>query len=439
MTGVWERLRTGVSGELQGTQERYLAVSLSVLHLGTGLSYSLLALYLVRHVDLSLTSLGVGMSVAAFLGIASGPVTGRLADRRNGHRLYAVLVWTMCAATAAFVVTGAWLALVLLSVLTICGRGSAAVIGALIGRTVAESRRVRYRALVKSLSNATMAVGIGIGAVVLTVESRWVFQVGFALEALTFLVAGLLVWRTAPAAVANRSDPGGRPGRRDAPAPRTVLRDPRFIGLTAVNCVLTLPETMLTFALPLWVSQRTHAPLWLVSVALVVNMVGLVLFQIPASGTVSDVATATRAARKGAVLYAMAAAAFPLAATVRGVPAAVGAIVLLALALVGGEIFYAAGSWGLVYGLAPERSLGQYQGVFNTGLDLSMMIGPGLFAWLVSADTMLGWAGLAGLFLIAAVVLGPLTASHPGVPGSAAAADVGTGDVVVRTSTGGTA
>jgi MFS family permease len=415
---LWRRLRATISVELVGRQERFLAVSLSILYLGTGLSYSLLALYLVRYLHVSPASYGLGTSVAAFLGIASGPVMGRLADRKNGHRLYATLVWTMCAATAAFIVTGAWLALALLTVLTVCGRGSAAVIGALVGRAVAESRRIRYRALVKSLSNAMMVVGLGLGALVLAVDARWTFQVGFAVEALTFLVAGSLVWLAAPAASTNQPESGGQhEGQADEQArqPRLgALSDLRFVALTALNCLLTLPEAMLTIALPLWVSQRMHAPLWLVSVALVVNTIGIVLLQVPASRGVSDAATATRAGRKGAFLYALAAAMFPLAAIAGDGPVAIGEIVVLALARVGGEVFYSAGSWGLVYGLAPEESIGQYQGVFNTGFDVSMMVGPALFAWLVGVQSPLGWAVLAGIFAIAALLLGPLSASGRG-------------------------
>jgi hypothetical protein len=86
---------------------------------------------------------------------------------------------------------------------------------------------------------------------------------------------------------------------------------------------------------------------------------------------------------------------FPLAALPSGLPLAFGTVVLLALAVVVGEVFYTAGSWGLVYELAPEESLGQYQGFFNIGFDLSMMLGPALFAWLIADQSMVGWGVLS--------------------------------------------
>jgi MFS family permease len=86
--------------------ERRLVVSFSILSLGTGLSLSVLAVYLIRQVYVGSAAYGVMMSVAALLGIAAGPAAGRLADRANSRRTYAVLVWTMAPATALLTVAG---------------------------------------------------------------------------------------------------------------------------------------------------------------------------------------------------------------------------------------------------------------------------------------------------------------------------------------------
>lgn len=393
---------------LSGKQERVLAVSLTILHLGTGLSYSLLALYLVRHVHLDPALYGVGMSVAAFLGLVSGPVVGHLADRVNGYRLYAFLVWAMSAATAAVIVSGPWLALALLSVLTICGRGGAAVLGAIVGRTVPAERRVRYRAVVKSLTNAAMVAGLGLGALVLLVDSKAAFQIGFAAEAVTLVVVGLLVWLSASRRSRDLVEPAAG-GAKSGLSRFAVLRDRRFAVLVVLNCVLTVSESLLTIALPLWVSTRMQVPLWVVSVAMVIYTGGVVLLQVPASRRVSDLATSSRAGRRGGVLLALAAVMFPLAALAHEGPLAVAAVVVLTVALVGGEVLYSAGSWGLVYGIAPEEKLGQYQGVYNVGWDVAMLVGPALFALLASGRSMLGWVVLAAVFLVAALLLVPVS------------------------------
>lgn len=410
MVRKWTRAMT--LGELAGSPERFLALGLATLQFGTGISYSLLALYLLQHVHLSPALYGMGMSVAAFLGIVSGPVMGHLADQYDGYRLYSILMWTMSVCTAAVIFSGPWAALVLLSVLMVCGRGSATVMSVLVGRTIAAERRVRYRAVVKSMGNSTMLVGLGLGALFVSNGSKEFFQFGFAVEALMFLAASALVRLAASKATASpalpkrqRDDGNGSPVRRWR---FVAFRDRRFVALTLVSSVLMLPLSLLTIALPMWVSSRMHGQLWLVPLATTISTLGVVLLQIPASRGITNVPTSVRAARRGGVLYAAAVVMLPLSAMAGDSRTAAGIVVAMAIVLVAGEVFSAAGTWGLVYGLAPESSLGQYQGMFRMGADVSMIIAPVLFSWLVNAGSLLGWAALAGVFLVAAMLLVPI-------------------------------
>ncbi|MBB2500561.1 MFS transporter [Amycolatopsis echigonensis] len=401
-------LRDALSlNELKGKQERFFAISMSILYLGTGLSYSSLAIYLIRYVGLRPSVYGAGMSVAAVAGIAAGPLIGWLADRRDGHVVYAALAWLMGIATLSLAMAPGWLALVLLSVLVACGRGSAAVIGALIGRAVDAEHRVPYRAVLKSLSNVAIVVGLSLGALVLAFGSIVAFRISFAVEAMTFVVAGLLVRTAGKHATPRPSEPTRHavPGAGRS----NVLRDRRFVLLTIANGVLTLSESMITIALPLWVLGRMHVPLWLVSVALVLQTSGVVVLQLPVSRRVADVPAAARAARCGAILLAVAAVLFPVGALAdRGVIAAA-AIAGIALAVVGGEVLCATASWCFLYDLAPESALGRYQGFYNMGFDLSLVVAPSLFGWFASTGTQAGWFGLAAVFLATGLALAPIT------------------------------
>lgn len=415
--------------ELNGPQERLLAVSFSTLSLGTGLSTTLLALYLTRFIHVSAAAYGAGMSVAAIFGIVSGPVMGQLADRINSYRLYAALVWAMSFAMAAMTVASKWLALALLSVLLACGRGGAAVMGSLIGRALTPDRRVRYRAVVKSLSTVTMVIGMGLGGLVLAVGFKGAFQSGFVAEALTLVLAGVLVWRACPRGeVVLAGDSPQVTKSKHRQATRTglaAIRDVRFAAIIAINSVLMLYTPLLTVALPLWVAARMHASLLLVSVALVVSSVGVVLLQVPASRQVSGLRTAATAARKGGVLFGVAAATFPLAAAVHGDIIQLAVIVVLALALAGGEVLYSVGSWELVYCLSPEESLGQYQGLFNIGMDVSLIVAPTLFGLLTVVRSMLGWAIVSFVFVLAAVLIVPLSTRSYGTRMTAEPVTVG--------------
>lgn len=435
---------------LDSREERALLLGLSVLHLGTGLSMSLQAIWLLRYLHVSPGALGLGLGVAAVLGILAGPVVGSLADRASGGRLYAALVWTMALSTVLFVVTGAWVALALLSVLTICGRGSAAVVGALVGRLVLPERRVRYRALVVSSTNAGMVVGLGAAAVLLGSQSRRALQVGFAVEAFTLVLAGALVWSVgagrAGAIPAGQLDAGasgaegnggssgeagdGRvsgvagDGEADAvssgvtpaaaPVSRLdVLRDRRFVALTALNALFVISEALLAVALPLWLTSRTHAPLWTISMAMGISTCAVVLLQVPVSKRVSDLASATRIGRRGGFAYALAALAFPLLAWADRGWVAVAVVAGLAVAVVTGDLLYAAASWEIVYDLAPTEALGVYQGVYGAGWDVGMIVAAPLFAWIATSGGSPAWVALSVAFALAALLLGPICRKEP--------------------------
>lgn len=390
--------------------ERRLVVSFSILSLGTGLSVSVLAVYLIRQLHAGSVAYGVAMSVAALCGMAAGPVAGRLADQANPVRTYAALVWTMAVATALLAVADEWAAFVLVCLLMMCGRGSAAVLGALVGREVPADRRVGYRAVVKTASNAAMLTGLGLGTVVLSIDSRPLFRVSFIVEAVTLLIAGALI-RTSHSGVAAAS--GSAPNTVQAAETagpkkergRTVYRNRRFLALTGVNGIILLYSSLLTVGLPLWIAAQAPSLLWLVSIVNALNMGAVLILQIPVAKGVKDTSMALRAGVQGTVLLGAGIAMFALADTVHGLAAKAIVLILLSLVVAGGEVLYSASSWELVYALAPEESIGEYQGVYNMGLDISMLMAPVLFAWLAGGRHILWWLAIAAVFLVCAALL----------------------------------
>ncbi|WAL72914.1 MFS transporter [Kitasatospora sp. YST-16] len=399
--------------EMRSPVERRLAVALTTLYAATGLSYSALAVYMLRQEHLSPAVYGVGASVAGVLGLLVGPAIGALSDRVDGFVLYAVLMGVMAGATFCLTVAGPLAALGLLSVLVMCARGSSAVLGALIGRAVARDRRVRFRATVRAMSNVAMVVGLALGAAVLAVGTRTAFRASFTAEALALSVTGLLVWRArngAVAAVPEAPAPAvpaaPAPAPADAAQPPGTLRDGRVTVLLLLNCLFCLAEPMLAIAVPLWVGARLRVPMWGVSVVLVVNTVVMVLLQVPAARRVTDTSQAARAVRAAALLFAVAALAFPLSAQLSrhlGAAAALCALVLFALVRAGGDVLYSVGSTSLSYELVPERSYGKSMGILGMGVDIAGLSAPALFGWFVNGGGALGWYVLAVLFVLGAL------------------------------------
>jgi hypothetical protein len=199
--------------------------------------------------------------------------------------------------------------------------------------------------------------------------------------------------------------------RQPAPerGPRLIaLRDRPFLAFATLDGLLTSTfNDLISIGLPLWLAARTHAPLWLISAALVVNTAGCVLLQVRAARGVDGVPAGARVARHGAALIAAACVLFGLTA---GLPSwAVGLLVLLAAVVhVLGELWLSTGSWAIVYGLAPESAQGQYQGTYFAGRQIGDMIAPPLITFCVLGLHTAGWLVLAVLFVAGGLAYRPI-------------------------------
>ena len=82
-----------------------------------------------------------------------------------------------------------------------------------------------------------------------------------------------------------------------------------------------------------------------------------------------------------------------------------------------GEIRQAAGSWTIVFDLAPDHAQGQYQGTYKMGGDIGKMFAPAVFTWLIIGHGALGWVVLA----VAYAVLGAAVPAVVALGGRSAA------------------
>lgn len=147
----------------------------------------------------------------------------------------------------------------------------------------------------------------------------------------------------------------------------------------------------------------------MVSAVVVINTIGVLLLQVPLTRKVDSVPNACAAARRAGGCLAIACLALALTSG-RGGVLSVALIALTALLHLGGEMRQAAAAWTYSMDLAPEDALGQYQGVFNAGLDVTMLIAPAIYSWIVLAPGGWGWLALAGVFAACALAFAPVTA-----------------------------
>jgi MFS family permease len=378
---------------------RVLAVSTFVNRFGTGLFLTVSAIYFTRSVGLSVAQLAAALTIAALVRLVVSAPLGHLADRVGPREVKVVATCLEGLVVIPLVFVHSFAGLVTVLVLQALTDAAAhGAHGALVANAVPREARVRTQAYLRSMTNLGMMLGAACAGVALHLDTARAYQAAILTDAGTFLVAGLIVLRI----------PRLTPIPAPASGPRLVaLRDRPYLAVAALDGVLAIQYGLLEVAVPLWVVQRTGAPRWIVSVLMVVNTVAVVLFQVRASRNVRTVGDAARAERRAGILLAAGCVVFALAEGPKALAAAA-VLVLAAVVHVSGELFQAAGSWGLGFGLAPAHAQGQYQSVFGMGYSFALLVGPALTTALAVEGGLPGWIVLGVMFAVAGAAMPPL-------------------------------
>ena len=382
--------------------QRVLAGAQLANSVGDGAYYVTSALYFTHVVGLAPARVGLGLTVAWAVGSVVGVPLGRLADRRGPRGTAVLLALATGAAVASFLVVRGFVPFVLAACAYASAQsGLAAARQALLAGLIPAGQRTGLLAHLQSTLNAGLAVGAGLGGLALHAGTRAAYLGVFALDAVSFLVCAAVLVRLPSVTPAPSS-------RKAVARERGVLRDRPYVAVTFLNTVLLLRMPLLSLGIPLWITERTAAPAWLVSALFVLNTGAVMVFQVRMARGITGLATATRAIRRSGIVMLASCAVFALSSGVSPWTAA-GILVAGAVLQVVAEMLQSAGSWQLGFDLAPADRMGEYQGFFGTGVTVARTMGPlVLTALLVSWGTA-GWLLLGGLMLAASYAMGPAT------------------------------
>jgi Major Facilitator Superfamily len=390
------------AARLRGTPgvARLLAVAL-VDRTGSGLFVPISVVYLHRTVGLSLTDIGVLLTLAGLAGTLAPLVSGRLLGRLDARWMVAGCFLVCAVALAGYAQARSFVpALVAATVLQVATRMERP------GTAVLALGLARDRIGVLSWQQTWGNLGSGLGALaaagVLLAGSDELIVAVVLVDAASYVVGAVLVVSL------PRPDPVGAVTHTPY---RDVLREPRPAALLALHGVLALHDTVLLVGLPTWLLV-TAVDAALSPALFALNAVLVVALQVWVARWFARSGAPAGYTRTGLVLGA-ACVAFALSATVPHAAAAVVLVVAVALLTLGETGHTAAEAW-LTVTLADGRSPGTVVGLLKTAMSIQKALGPLLVVQLLTAGGRVGWVVLAVLLLAAALLSRRLTVAALG-------------------------
>ena len=380
----------------RGRDARIFAVASVVDALGNGLYLPVAALFFVKAVGLPVEQVGLGLSLTGVVALAGHVVGGPPIDRYGARNVVLVLCGVRAVAYAAYpLVGGFWSFVALASFTHLADNVGRVGLQALVASLVDPRDRVTTAAFVRSVRNIGYGVGGLLVSAALAVGGRGPYVALVLGNAASFVLAGVLLSRVREVRAPRPQGP--RTGYRE------VLRDRRYVALTAVHGLLSLHLTVLLIGFPLWIDQRTDAPTAIAGAIFTLNSALVVLLQVPfsrRSGTVAEGGNALR--RCGFALLATSV----LLALTQGLPAYAAVALLLVTGVVEcvAELEEASGGWAVSLGLSPDHARGRYLGVWALGYSVHEIAGPGLMGLIVARGGGPGFVAFGAVMAVAGVV-----------------------------------
>lgn len=381
---------------------RALVATTLVDAVGGGLLIAGSVIFFVQEIGLSGAEVGLGAALASAVGAAGMVPLSRMADRVGARRaLVAMHLWRaawLCVLPFVSSFSGfclVWICLV------VADRAVAPISRALTSAVAGPAGRVALSAAMRSVRNAGFSIGAALTVGLLAAPGTWPKRAIFLGDALSFvLVAAMLMrMRLPPTAAAPRS--------ATAPRRRRLATDRRFLGLAAIDGVLTLHLAVLTVGMPLWVVSHTGAPAALAPALVVLNTVMAVTLQVPFAARSEGLDGGIWALRIAGLSLTLACGLFALASGRSPVVASLLLAVAVATLTVG-EMLQSGAAWSLGYRFAPPDHQAEFMAFIGIGLAVQQVVGPPLLASGVISAGAAGWLGLALAFAIAGAVARPL-------------------------------
>jgi MFS family permease len=377
-----------------------LLTAVAIDSLGTGIFFPFAIVYFTRTLGLELTEAGVVVTFAMGLAIVVAPFFGSLIDRM-GPRPVIIATFVIRAVVFALypLVSSVWVAIGAIFLTTVTEKVFWAANRTFVP-LVAPGEVARWYGLERAIRNAGYGIG-GLVSAALSLRGTAGLHAIVLINAASFVLAAvaLLTWRNTharPVKSAAKSSATSTNGGKLV----DVLRDRRFVCLTAANTLLVVAGLSISVLLPLYAVFSLGLD-WLPGVIIALNSVVFVALQ-------SVVVARVEHRRHARVLLGASLiwiACFLVFALARGTTAQVAtALIVGAVIYTFAELLWAASADAFAVELSPEEFRGRYMSVYQISWGVGSAIAPGLLAALLDVGQLLPWAFLSVVCLVAAAV-----------------------------------
>lgn len=379
---------------------RNLALVTGVNAVGNGLFASINILYYTQYLGFSVGFVSAVLFVATVLAISGDLVSGRVSDASSPKRVFIAGLILSTVATLLLLVAETKVLFVVTLCLISLGQGLCMSSNTALIRRIARENPALTRASLRSLLTIGTSLGALGAGLVLANGTSAAFKIAIVINAVTFVIAAVLLARVSVPRISG--PPTGRP--------RPTIHDKRFATFAVSNGIINIYMHALPFALPLWMVRNHPDLVWVVGVFLAVNSLLCAMFQVPASSGITSRKSASRRLLLGAVLVAASYVFFASGWSTSTALLVVALLMFLILQTLG-ELFYTAGTMELLFRLAPEAQQGQYGAFYGISNGLLASLAPAVLGFAIGTVQGWGWWVLAGVtvllgFIIRGVVSG---------------------------------
>lgn len=373
--------------------------------LGEGTFMTGSAVFFTKIVGLSAAQVGLGLTIAGVASFLAALPMGKLVDVFGPKKMWAVSAAGQAAMFSVWPLITDFTGYLAMAVgMEVIGALGQAAYGAYTIDVLPPDERVKSRAYMYSALNVGFTLGSLVGGVALAFHSLDVLHALPWFTATAFLVNAAAITRLPKAPHDERT----REDRKVKVAGPGPLRNVGWLMTTFFSGVFWTNQVLLNVVIPLWLVQETDAPRVLLAFLFGTNTVMCIFLPMAAARGVTDVPTALRAVRISSTFFVLSC----LITLVTHDTVGLVTIVLVWLGHVtvtGAELFLSAASWSFEAELMDPRQRGAYQGAAGLSSTLGKVWAPAVYTFLAMNWGATGWLVIAGIVVVATVLVHPST------------------------------